>query len=1103
MAECADARERTEALDPRRSFIVQAPAGSGKTELLIQRFLVLLALCERPEKVVALTFTRKAASEMRTRIIEALARPEPAPDAAANEKRTWQLAQRVRDRDAEKRWGLAENPARLSVQTIDAFCTRLASYMPLSSGLGALPETVDDASLLYREAARETVQHMNHASRWSPAVEILLEHLDNDWPRVEELLLPMLARRDQWLRIGDQPDRRTCEAALARVIEEARAAVTAACPKNVVREIPALARYAAQQLQAAEKESAIRDCASLGSIEDATLAEWLGVAELLLRRTGDYRKATGVSARIGFPAWNPVKKKTMCHLLESLAVSTDFRERLHALRHLPSAAYSDDQWRALEALLEVLRLAAGELQMVFARRGQIDFIGIVGAAIMALGDESHPTDLALALDSRISHLLVDEFQDTSVTQHELIARLVAGWEPGDGRTLFLVGDPMQSIYRFRQAEVGLFLNARGRGIGRVRLHPLTLAVNFRSHSGLVNWVNATFAQVFPRCEDVGEGAVAFSPAVAHAQATGGVAVHPFFGRDYLPEAKKVAKIAAAARQAGQSVAILVRSRTHLSHIVPQLLQAKLRFKAVDIESLDDTQEVRDLAAIARAYQNLADRIAWLATLRAPWCGLMLRDLEIVARAKATIWDAIEDGEVVSRVSRDGAERLEKVRRVFAAAFAERGRRTLRRAVEGIWLALGGPACVRDETALANAMLYIERLPDVETDDVQPEELFAAPDARAGDELQVMTVHKAKGLEFDVVILPGLGRRIRESDSTLLKWAERPTINGVDLLIAPIPGMHGDDDASYKYLRDLEERREKFEEGRLLYVAATRAKHALHLLGNVALPANPAEAMRASGRLEMLWHAIGDEFACDRASPDAALSLPSPQRPLYRLSADWTLPTAPPSVKVHAEEASAIENTIDYFWVTDIARAVGVVVHRALARFESDGIESWSGPPASRHRHELAQLGVPFAELDRAASEVERALKNILSDTRGRWIFDPRHTERSSEYALTGIDDGELVSIVVDRTFVDGDGTRWIVDFKTGTHSGSKVEAFLDTEQTRYAPQLQRYARIMRKLDPRPIRLALYFPLLNGWREWAYQADHCDQRRGTQLDLQFD
>jgi ATP-dependent helicase/nuclease subunit A len=128
------------------------------------------------------------------------------------------------------------------------------------------------------------------------------------------------------------------------------------------------------------------------------------------------------------------------------------------------------------------------------------------AAQRALGEPEEPTDLALSLDYQIRHLLVDEFQDTSVSQFSLLEKLTAGWQRGDGRTIFVVGDPMQSIYRFREAEVGLFLKACGDGIGAIPLELVRLSANFRSDKGIVDWVNATFPSVLPTEEEITTGA---------------------------------------------------------------------------------------------------------------------------------------------------------------------------------------------------------------------------------------------------------------------------------------------------------------------------------------------------------------------------------------------------------------------------------------------------------------------------------------------------------------------------------------------------------------------------------------------------------------------
>ena len=133
---------------------------------------------------------------------------------------------------------------------------------------------------------------------------------------------------------------------------------------------------------------------------------------------------------------------------------------------------------------------------------------------------------------------------------------------------------------------------------------------------------------------------------------------------------------------------------------------------------------------------------------------------------------------------------------------------------------------------------------------------------------------------------------------------------------------------------------------------------------------------------------------------------------------------------------------------------------------------------------MRQLGLEAAALPEALDRVQRALAGTLADPRGRWILDPSHREARSEMPLSGWLDRRLVEVVLDRTFVDGEGVRWIIDFKTGDHAGGGLDAFLDREQARYAGQLLRYGRLMSSLDGRPIRLGLYFPMVAGWRSWS-------------------
>lgn len=1102
-----DLAARQHALDPARSFIVQAPAGSGKTELLIQRYLRLLASVEDPEEIVAITFTRKAAGEMRERVLGALAgaRVRKAP-ASEHERTTLELAAAALERDAAGGWGITENPARLRIQTIDSLCAALTRQMPVLSRFGSQPESIEDAAELYLEAARATVELVEGDEAVAQDVERLLTHLDNDVGRIEVLLADMLKRRDHWLRHVHGRERAELEAALQNVRREALARVSDLLPAELRAEWKAIAGHAFGNL-------------AYGVSQD-TIEGWARLAGLLLTDKDQWRRS--LTKNQGFPsgkAAQPWKERAMA-LFDQLKSHDAFRSALAEMRGLPPEQYSEDQWEILGAITRLLPRAVGQLKLVFQTRGLADFTEVAQGALLALGAPESPSDLALALDYRIRHLLVDEFQDTSISQYDLIEKLTAGWEAGDGRTVFAVGDPMQSIYRFREAEVGLFLRARGAGIAGVALEPISLAANFRSQAGIVDWVNATFRHIMPAREDVATGSVPYTPSVATSNALPGpaVSVHPLFNGDRAGEAATVVEIVAQARRedAGAKIAILVRNRGHLREIVPQLKDAGLRFRAIEIEALGHRPVVQDLLALTRALSHLADRLAWLAVLRAPWCGLTLADLDALAGgdAKRTAWELINDDARVAILSVDGRARLMRGRAVLQACIDDRCRGSLRERVAGAWFALSGPACVEDTTDLEDAEIYFDYLQSHEeageiADPAAFEDglakLYALPDLQADERLQIMTVHKAKGLEFDTVIVPGLGRAPRHEDARLFLWMEQPRGDGdaaADLLLAPIHETGAHEDPIYRWLKKLEAEKEHLEAGRLLYVAATRARRRLHLLGDASLKADEAGAPRLTPPgdrtlLRQLWSMVEPIYveAARRVVESTAAATEEGgsggmiDQSLRRIASGWQAPAAPPRVAwAPPREAARAREEIEFSWVGETARHIGSVVHRWLQRIAEDGLTGWNAQRIRVLRKtvadELVASGLSADVVEDAAGRVATILEKTLADERGRWLLGS-HDAAHSELRLTGLTEDGIANIVMDRSFVDEHGVRWIVDYKTGGHEGGDIDAFLDRERERYRSQLERYAALSRGLDERPIRLGLYFPLLGGWREWDW------------------
>ena len=625
----SDQAVRSEALNIKQSFIVQAPAGSGKTTLLISRFICLLAVVDEPEEVLAITFTRKATAEMRKRIIEAL-NPETNerfPQDIVND-----AVEKVRQRSEKHGWNLLEQPSRLQIMTIDALCTSLIRRMPWASRFGSLPGMAEDASRHYSSAVLNLYESASNDQDLGRALAKLLSHLDNNSDRLQELIVQLLQKRDQWLRylVGASflaDDRKQVEDFWQTLITR---------QLNKIQDMmPTLAR---------EKLG----LEYIDNSQPDSLMTWKSLACGMVNKDGkDWRKSLKKDV-----VPDGIEVVDLKAAIECCRGNSELRKKMVAIRdHFPSSTkYSDRQWKVLEACSVVLQHAVAELRLEFRKHGQVDFIEIAQQAVRALGDSDDPTDLSLVLDYQYSHIMVDEFQDTSVSQRDLLERLIAGWQSDDGRTIFLVGDPMQSIYRFREAEVGIYLSVIEKGLGNLSIIPLNLTQNFRSNSKLVSWFNAVFEPSFPVSAELETGSVPYVKCTSTKESSknsavqimlqnsiatseGSIKRQPLEEKENELLIKDIKQFRKKNPGSDVRAAILVRTRGHAKQIIPQLVSEGIKFYAQDIVSLDQRPVVDDLLSLTRALLNLADRTSWLAILRAPWCGLTLADLLIIARGK--------------------------------------------------------------------------------------------------------------------------------------------------------------------------------------------------------------------------------------------------------------------------------------------------------------------------------------------------------------------------------------------------------------------------------------------------------------------------------------
>ncbi len=1129
MSQPTDFQERQLALDIEQSWIVQAPAGSGKTGILVYRILKLLAIAKNPEEVLAITFTKKAAKEMRDRLLELLHAAEKSQTSDDSfEQQGLVLAKAVLDNDQQQGWQLLDMPHRLNIETIDALCARLVARMPWLSRLGDKPNTTDNADVHFQYAVEQLLlELLDEDSDIYPALKDMLLSLDNNFRKTRLLLKPMLARRDQWLRhfLGKsfEHSRAEFEETWRTISEEILTRLSSSVPIGMKTQIVELAHYGAQQRVNEEKQKAPRDRnpkkldfpskVFLGEkrfprADFADIELWLGVRDFLITTTGTVRSPRGVTKTIGFSP-KTSEKEQFVELLNNLDNHPELVQQLIQLDHIPPATFSDEQWQKILVLEKVLRRLLSHLQLRFHNTKECDFSEVSLRANQALQDLGRPTDLALRMDYQIQHILVDEFQDTSHSQFTLLENLTKGWQAGDGRSLFLVGDPMQSIYRFREADVGLFVKlSEGRGgINDVQLNSLVLTENFRSKKALVNWFNQVFTQSFPKENNESNGAIKYSSASSHKPE--GIA--PQFSAFHHPEeeAEHLVRLVQAALDRGdKKIAILVRSRPQLAPILPALKAAGIAFEGVDINPLQTTQEVLDVLSLCKAIIRLDDKVAWMSLLRGPYVGLSLSDITRIAEGKdVVVWERLTHSQKLTKLSNEGQQRLQSFSQIMQKTLQQKQTVPLASLVQWAWKQLGGEACLQTITSNDLSVVWglirdleaggdIEKLSDL---DDSLNGLYAQTSIAQKESTQqviVSTMHKSKGLQYDTVILPGLSRKGPNPDKDILRWAEIIDSVGQErLLLAALDGTQ-QKNTHYHYLQMLEKQRDIHEQLRLLYVACTRAETHLHLSGVFYHDSKTGDLKARNLKNSLIngiWSEVKEAFFLDGSNDELIANLEdtSPDQTLYRLPSDFVLDTSA-NVNwqpVQKSRAKTIDKEISYEWASYTAQATGIVLHDWLEHhgdnmlnFEVDGLQK------QRWRAELQSMRLEPQQIQSAVKRLCVAIANMQSDPRAKWIFaEPSHRCIENEYAISTVENTNVQHHRIDRTFVDKQDTRWIIDYKSTTHFESDVNAFIDQqiEERGYKQQLMRYANALSQLENNPIKIGLYFPLLKQWREWAY------------------
>ena len=1103
----SDQSIRKEVLSVDQSFCVTAPAGSGKTSLLTQRILALLPRVERPEQILAITFTRKAAAEMRSRVLSTL---EQAKQGVAvtteHEALSLQLARSAFEHAARMGWSLSAE--QLNIRTIDGLSAQLNRSMPVTSGLGGGALIADDASRLYAEAVDDLYGLLGEDSQRGEALRELLLLMENNWQRCSELLVSLLAQRGDWLSALGQHEAPEAAAELAletleKIVSDRLARALDRLPSHWLSEVVEAANQAKQRLQLLIADGSV-DEAKASTFEGdflelssdlSSLAHWKWFVGFVLVKLGTPRKS--FDKNWGFrPKLDTQIKQQLIDRVAEIGNQSDCINILKEIAALPRLSLASEEWEGVLRLSRVLPVLAAQLLAVFQTRGMVDHTHMAMAADIALGDDSEPTDLALRLDYQLQHILVDEFQDTSLTQFQLLEKLCRGWSeynfvnPQAPRTLFIVGDAMQSIYGFRYADVGLFLKASREGIAGVALESRALTQNFRTQKNVVSWVNRQFKTLMPANGDSRLGVVPLTHAEAVNPPLEGqsVAVHVFPDDVDLEAAFVVDKISQIQTdQPGARIAVLGKSRTAITPTSLALTQAGIDVVGSDLTPYNQRSAVVDLMSLVRWLANPADTVALIALLRTPMVGITFRDIGILAptileQSISDLAELLQTGN--TEISDDGRVRALHMLDALMWAESKRDRVDLTVWVEQTWLKLAGNVAYPTSEALDTKALFEQiRAQEISSNRLDVSSLsdwfergYSKAESTSAT-VELMTLHKSKGLEFDHVFIVGAAKSGRSGDSPLLRWYRD---GNKGLMIAAKPQTETQDSV-YDYLAYLNKAQEQQELIRLFYVGVTRAKCSCTITAT-----QKSDKAWPPARTNAFWsrfcEAAGTsvEYEPVQTIPDGGSNLVSEAVRTLRRVKSVVAPGEPINYNIasSAKTVAPVVGNLDQ-------RRYGVALHRAMELL-SDLSEVPGACPQdilAAARFQLTNAGITENALATQMTRIEQDLNRLLGDERGRWLVSSEHHDARSELSLWHRETQR--ELIIDRTFIESSsGTRWVIDYKSSQPTeGEPLDQFIGRESQKYKEQLQTYCSLIKTYDEQNglkvvvTKAALYFPAI--------------------------
>jgi ATP-dependent helicase/nuclease subunit A len=1031
-----------------QSLCIAAPAGSGKTYCLIARLLYLLSLVNHPSKISVITFTKKATLEIQERVENLLLTAYKSIDLnlPCSTEPLNLLAIDAAKNLIKIGFSFNNLKQQLKISTIDSFFLTLYKK---SKDI----EVIHDAEIFYSNAVSYALTETANDKLLLKSLSSFIYDNHFDLSYIKKELIALLKNRNIWIH--------------DILRENHNQEAIAALKREICSRIDDFLTIHLIDLSHSLKFNDLD--LNNDKLVDIRILTYQNLFRALLTKT-EY------APRKRYETNNFFNKTQFSQYID---VITRHHESIKETLEILDLIYDDDS--DITPFINLLKRSYAHLKVLFDEQGIADYSEVESLTLsILLNDYSDFTETFI---NECDHLLVDEYQDVSLSQHKVFESLTSEWSQYNNKSIFFVGDPLQSIYGFRNPHISIYPNIFTNGFNDLNIVYYELSENFRSKSHIVEWVNNYVGDTIASSTNALVKTIPFIDSVSNMRPNKNP-VYVSINNDTNSSLGDLIHYIKNKLTKLDGTVILVKNKKHADFVAQSLFDNDIELRNPFI--MNPYVTIEHLIALAEFYLSPRDDDALIKIFKAPWLGLSWTSIQEINQI--TLEESLYDNmlHLLSSNAVDGIIEEEKVGVLRTIKYLSEltPSMSLSDWIFHAWVKLKGNIIFNKKIDHKSVQLVINvfnntninTLKSIITND-KFYQCISQAHSSVHDQsgITISTIHASKGMEYDNVVLFNVANESR-AHSSIMRYCHFELNNGNNYFLASVSSKKSKSNTK-ELIAKINKLNDYFERLRLLYVGTTRAKENLAIIGNYK------DKIHSSSLIRPLIDFHPELI--DSMPNHKALITNNEISVYYNQRLFFSDDRATSQVTDEALNIKDPVALIEYEWAREDSIIIGVVIHELINMIAHRDIyndkDKVSSLINSYGLNQLKMLGISSNNLDYAYKRISYGISTILSSKIGAWILS-EHIFASNEHTVIS-SYGQTLRI--DRLFIDK-GALWIVDYKSSYHDGGNLSGFIDNEVERYKIQLNNYGKVLSKGSSLPINLCIYFTMHDEFRSWSYE-----------------